>query len=129
MAMVLSHAKDITSAYGAPNARVCVLTVPSFFTEHERRALLDAAVLADLNVLGLIDENAAAALHYGIDRVDEDPVNILFYNMGASSLEVTIVRYYSYETKDRLTKKTKKVGAFSFVTLTENPSKMRKVRF
>lgn len=110
--MVLSHAKDITSAYGAPNARDCVLTVPSFFTEHERRALLDAAVLADLNVLGLIDENAAAALHYGIDRVDEDPVNILFYNMGASSLEVTIVRYYSYETKDRLTKKTKKVGAF-----------------
>ena len=115
VAMVLSHAKDITAAYGAPNARDCVLTVPSFYTQHERRALLDAAELADLNVLGLIDENAAAALHYGIDRVDEEPLHILFYNMGGSSLEVSIVKYYSYEAKDRITKKAKKVGAFEIL--------------
>ena len=115
VAMVLSHAKDITAAYGAPNAKDCVLTVPSFYTQHERRALLDAADLADLNVLGLIDENAAAALHYGIDRVDEKPLHILFYNMGGSSLEVSIARYYSYEAKDRLTRKSKKIGAFEIL--------------
>jgi len=92
-----------------------VLTVPSFYTQHERRALLDAADLADLNVLGLIDENAAAALHYGIDRVDEKPLHILFYNMGGSSLEVSIARYYSYEAKDRLTRKSKKIGAFEIL--------------
>lgn len=110
--MVLSHAKDITTAYGAPNAKDCVLTVPSFFTEHERRALLDAAELADLNVLGLIDETTAAALHYGIDRVDEKPVNILFYNMGGSSLQVSIVTFHSYEAKDKISKKKKPVGSF-----------------
>ena len=112
VAMVLSHAKDITTAFGAPNVRDCVMTVPSFYTQHERQALLDAAELADLNVLGLIDENAAAALHYGIDRVDEKPVTILFYNMGGSSLEVSVVRYHSYETKDKISRKKKTVGSF-----------------
>uniref|UniRef100_A0A6U6FIS4 Uncharacterized protein n=2 Tax=Odontella aurita TaxID=265563 RepID=A0A6U6FIS4_9STRA len=114
VAMVLTHAKDITAAFGAgKNVRDCVLTVPSFYTQHERRALLDAASLADLNVLALIDENTAAALHFGIDRIDEEPQNIIFYNMGASALQVSLVRYFSYEKKDsKFSTKGKPVGAF-----------------
>ena len=78
VAMVLSHAKDITAAYGVTTPlKDCVLTVPAFYTQHERRALLDAAELADLNVLALINENSAAALHFGIDRVDETPLTYL----------------------------------------------------
>lgn len=113
VAMVLTHAKDITNAFGVPGeVKDCVLTVPSFYTQHERRALLDAAALADLNVLALIDENTAAGLHYGIDRIEDEPRNILFYNMGASALQVSIMQFYSYERKESKYAKGKKVGAF-----------------
>jgi len=116
VAMVLSHAKDITAAYGAGSeVRDCVLTVPSFYTQHERRALLDAAALADLNVLALINENTAAALHFGIDRIDETPQHFVFYNMGASALQVSVVRYYSYQHKDSKYAKAKTVGAFEVI--------------
>lgn len=113
VAMVLTHAKDITNAYGVQGeVKDCVLTVPSFYTQHERRALLDAAALADLNVLALIDENTAAGLHYGIDRVEETPRNILFYNMGASALQVSVMQFYSYDRKESKYSKPKRVGAF-----------------
>lgn len=113
VAMILSHAKDITSAYGVGSQiRDCVLTVPSFYTQHERLSLIDAASLASLNILGLIDETTAAALHFGIDHNKIDPVNILFYNMGASALQVSIVRYYSYERKESIYAKPRRVSAF-----------------
>jgi len=121
VAMVLTHAKDITAAYGVSGGgssssadliRDCVLTVPSFYTQHERRALLDAASLADLNVLALIDENTAAALHFGMDRVDTEKKNVLFYNMGASSVQVSIATFFSYEHKESKFGKPKTVGAF-----------------
>lgn len=107
VAMVLTHAKDFTVADGvtAP-IKDCVLTVPCFYTQHERRALLDAATLAGLNVLALIDETTAAGLHYGIDRIEEEPLNVLFYNMGASSVQVGVIQFHSHE------KSKKKVGAF-----------------
>ena len=115
--MVLTHAKDITAEFGAGNTRDCVLTVPSFFTQHERRALLDASALADLNVLALIDENTAAALHFGIDRIDAEPQIVVFYNMGASALQVSVVRYFSYEKKDsKFSSKGKQVGAFEVLS-------------
>ena len=117
VAMVLTHAKDITAAYGvtAP-VKDCVLTVPAFYTQHERRALLDAAELAELNVLALINENTAAALHFGIDRIDTTPVNYLFYNMGAGSLQVSVVRYLSYPHKVSKYDKAKTVGAFEVLS-------------
>ena len=113
VAMVLSHAKDITAAYGVTTPlKDCVLTVPSFYTQHERRALLDAAELAELNVLALMNENSAAALHFGIDRVDTDPKLYLFYNMGAGSVQVSVVKYHSYGRKESKFGKEKTVGTF-----------------
>jgi hypoxia up-regulated 1 len=113
VAMVLSHAKDITAAYGVTSpVKDCVLTVPAFYTQHERRAILDAAELAELNVLALINENSAAALHFGIDRNDKDPLHYLFYNMGAGSVQVSVVRYHSYMRKESKFAKEKSVGSF-----------------
>jgi len=118
VAMVLTHAKEFTSAFGVNEGSIkdCVLTVPSFFTQNERRALLDAALLADLNVLSLIDENTAAGLHFGIDRIDDEIQNVVFYNMGASSLQVSIVQYHSYERKETSYGKGKKVGSFQVLS-------------
>ena len=117
--MVLQHAREMTEAYaeeqgmaaGAGDAKDCVLTVPSFATIHERRALLDAATLAQYNVLGLLEENTAAALHFAMDKLLDEPKKYLFYNMGGSAVQVSIVNIYSYNVT-----KTKKVGALEVLS-------------
>jgi hypoxia up-regulated 1 len=117
-AMVLNHAEEITRAYGAEKGHVfgsiqdCVLTVPSFATQAERQAYLDAAELADFKVLSLIDENTAAALHFGMDKMNEEAQIIIFYNLGASSLQVSVVKFHTYEVSEsKYSKKTKSVGS------------------
>ena len=56
--------------------------------------ILDSAEIAGLSVLQLVHENTAAATMFGIDRLDkEKPVTVLFYNMGGTDTEVSLVRY------------------------------------
>jgi len=56
--------------------------------------ILDSAEIAGLSVLQLVHENTAAAVMFGIDRLDtEKPVTVLFYNMGGKDTEVSLVRY------------------------------------
>ena len=56
--------------------------------------LIDAAELAGLNVIQLVHENSAAAIMYGIDRLDtEKDLNVLIYTMGGHDTEVSVVRY------------------------------------
>jgi len=117
VAMILTHAKDITiQSHSQASVKDVVLTVPSFATQHERRALLDAALLANLNVLALIDENTASALNFGMDKVETEPQVVIFYNMGASALQVSIVRYLSYPHKDSKYAKEKTVGGFEILS-------------
>lgn len=118
IAMVMTHAEEMTIAYGKEkgteltSVQDCVLTVPSFATQAERQAYLDAAKLADFKVLGLIDENTAAALNFGMDKLYDEPQIYLFYNLGGSSLQVSVVKYDTYEVPEsKYSKKTKKVGS------------------
>lgn len=113
VAMMLQHVKDMTHAFGGHNIKDCVITVPASFTQHEREALYTAAEIADLKVLSLIEENTAAALHYGIDRVFEQPQTVLYYNMGAGSVQVSIVHYSSFTGKEG--GKNKTIGQFEIV--------------
>uniref|UniRef100_A0A7S2AJ41 Uncharacterized protein n=1 Tax=Octactis speculum TaxID=3111310 RepID=A0A7S2AJ41_9STRA len=112
-AMLLGHAKDFTKAFGGKEIRDCVLTVPSFYTFHERLALKNAAEIAKLKVLALIDENTAAALQYGKDRVFEENHTVLYFNMGAASTQVTITTYGSYVGKEGYKNKT--IGTFDVI--------------
>jgi hypoxia up-regulated 1 len=113
IAMMMQHAKEMTSSFGGKQIKDCVMTIPSYFTQHERRALYTAANIADLNVLSLIEENTAAALHFGIDRVFEEPTTTLFYNFGSGSVQVTVVTYSSYTTKEA--GKNKTIGQFEVI--------------
>lgn len=114
LAMMMQHARDITKSYAEKDIRDCVLTVPSSFSQHERMALYTAASIADLNVLSLIEENTAAALNYGMDRNFDEPTTVLFYNMGASSVQVTLVTFSSTTVKETSTK-NKTVSQFEVV--------------
>ena len=111
--MILQHAKDMTANFGSKNIKDCVITVPSHFTYHERKALYTAADIAELRVLTLIEENTAAALHYSMDRVYDTPHNVIFYNMGASSVQVTITSFSSYTVKEG--GKNKTIGHYEVI--------------
>jgi len=117
-AMVLHYAEGFTHQYGKEKGHTygditdCVLTVPSFATQSERQALLDAADLGGFKVLGLIDENTASALNFGMDKTFEEPKIYLFYNLGGSSLQVSIIKFHHYEVPEsKYSKKMKKVGS------------------
>lgn len=117
-AMVLHYAEEITHSYGKEKGHTygditdCVLTVPSFATQKERQALLDAAELGGFRVLSLIDENTASAVNFGMDKTFDEPQIYLFYNLGGSSLQVSVIKFHSYEVPEsKYSKKMKKVGS------------------
>lgn len=104
VAMILNKAKEYAENFAQQQIRDSVITVPAFFNQAERRAMLKAAELAGLKVLQLINSNTAAALDYGIFRrsdFNETAQNILFYDMGASSTVATIASYQIAKTKER----------------------------
>lgn len=104
ISMVLSKAKTYAEEASKQTINDCVITVPAFFTQAERRALLLAADLAKLKVLQLINTNTAFSLNYGVFRrkdFNTTVTNILFYDMGASSTTATIASYQLVKTKDR----------------------------
>lgn len=100
-AMFLSYAKHFSSLFaGGAEIIDTVLTVPAHFTQQNRLALLDAASLAGLRVLSLVDENTAAGVQYGLDKVFANTTHtVLVYNGGASGVQVSVLEYSSYKPK------------------------------
>jgi molecular chaperone DnaK (HSP70) len=68
--------------------------------------LLFLADIADLRVLTLIEENTAAALYYSMDRTFNVSNTVVFFNMGASSVQVSVVTFSEYVTKEAGKNKT-----------------------
>ena len=114
IAMLLQHIKDMTLSFGGKAIKDCVITVPSSFTQHEREAVYVAADIADLKVLSLIEENTAAALHYALDRTFDNVTNVMYFNMGAGSIQVSIVAYSSAQVKEG--GKNKTLGSFEVLS-------------
>ena len=70
------------------------MIVPSHWNLKQRKFLADAAGLADLYVLSLIHENTAAALNYAVSqRSTNTTEKVLFYNLGANSLQMTLAEF------------------------------------
>lgn len=102
LGMVLSDLKSI--AEKNLNAAVvdCCIGIPVYFTDLQRRAVLDAATIAGLHPLRLIHETTATALAYGIYKTDlpeNEPLNIAFVDVGHSSLQVCIVGFQKGQLK------------------------------
>src|SRR5256714_18748 len=68
-----------------------VITVPAYFNDAERTATITAGQLAGLNVLQIINEPTAAALSYGLDKLDEDQT-VFVFDLGGGTFDVTIMR-------------------------------------
>ncbi|XP_054723805.1 hypoxia up-regulated protein 1-like [Uloborus diversus] len=103
IAMILKQAQHFAEKAAGQPIKDAVITVPPFFNQAERRALLHAAQLSGLNVLQLINSNTAVALNYGVFRrrdFNETPTNIMFYDMGAGSTVATIATYQLVKSKE-----------------------------
>jgi molecular chaperone DnaK (HSP70) len=99
---LLHYAKKITEA-AADGAQVldCVIVVPPFFGPAQRQAIIDAADLAGLKVMSLINSHAAAALQYGIERDFTNKTHlVVLYDIGATDTEVALIRYSSFTVKE-----------------------------
>lgn len=97
-AMLFTKLKETSEAALKKPIKDCVLTVPSFFTNSERAALIDAANIAGLNILRLLNETTATALLYGFYKTDlpppdEKPLNVAFVDFGHSQVQVSVCAF------------------------------------
>ncbi|KAF4621024.1 hypothetical protein D9613_000100 [Agrocybe pediades] len=95
--MYLGKLRDIASAELKTTVTDVVIAVPGWFTDIQRRAVIDAAAIANLNVLRLINDTTATALGYGITKSDlpepENPRHVVFVDVGHADLSVAIVAF------------------------------------
>ncbi|KYN20182.1 PREDICTED: hypoxia up-regulated protein 1 isoform X2 [Trachymyrmex cornetzi] len=104
LAQILHKGKEIAEASAHQKINEAVITVPGFFNQAERKALIQAAELAGLKVLQLINDYMAVALNYGVfgrTEINDSAHYIMFYDMGASSTTATVVSYQNVKTKER----------------------------
>tara|TARA_B100000524_G_scaffold315259_1_gene193359 strand:- start:52 stop:1989 length:1938 start_codon:yes stop_codon:yes gene_type:complete len=89
--MVLIKMKEIAEAYIGSTVRDAVITVPAYFNDAQRQATKDAGIIAGLNVLRIINEPTAAAIAYGLDKKSKGEKNILIYDLGGGTFDVTVM--------------------------------------
>ncbi|KAI0948941.1 hypothetical protein AcW1_008676 [Taiwanofungus camphoratus] len=106
LAMYLGKLRDIAANELKTGVTDIVITVPGWYTDIQRRAVLDAAQIAGLNVLRLINDTTAVALGYGITKSDlpepENPRHVVFVDVGHSSTSCAVVAF----SKGQLTVKS-----------------------
>jgi len=90
-AMVLTKMKETAEAFLGNKLNDVVITVPAYFNDSQRQATKDAGTIAGLNVLRMINEPTAAAIAYGLDKKGTGERNILIYDMGGGTFDVSIL--------------------------------------
>jgi endoplasmic reticulum chaperone BiP len=88
-AMVLSKMKEVAESYLGQTVTNAVVTVPAYFNDNQRAATKDAGTIAGLNVLRVVNEPTAAALAYGLDKQSENERQIIVYDLGGGTFDVS----------------------------------------
>ena len=89
--MVLTKMKEIAEAYLGKTVTNAVVTVPAYFNDSQRQATKDAGTIAGLNVLRIINEPTAAAIAYGLDKKVGAERNVLIFDLGGGTFDVSIL--------------------------------------
>lgn len=91
--MMFRYIRMLAEKYSEQTIKDCVVTVPSFFGYKERMALHQAIQIAGMNLITYVSENVAAATHFALDRKFNGTEYYIFYNMGSSYTQATLVAY------------------------------------
>ncbi|MEN6329866.1 MAG: molecular chaperone DnaK [Methanobacteriaceae archaeon] len=92
-AFILQKIKKDAEAFLGEEVKKAVITVPAYFDDNQRTATKDAGTIAGLDVVRLVNEPTAASLAYGIDKASEDEMEILVFDFGGGTLDVTIMEF------------------------------------
>jgi len=89
--MVLTKMKETAEAYLGKTVTNAVVTVPAYFNDSQRQATKDAGTISGLNVLRIINEPTAAAIAYGLDKKVGGERNVLIFDLGGGTFDVSIL--------------------------------------
>eukprot|EP00913_Durusdinium_trenchii_P013996 g13142.t1 len=89
--MVLLKMKETAEAYLGTKINDAVVTVPAYFNDSQRQATKDAGTISGMNVLRIINEPTAAAIAYGLDKKGTGERNVLIYDMGGGTFDVSLL--------------------------------------
>jgi len=92
-AFILQKIKKDAEAFLGEEVKKAVITVPAYFDDNQRTATKDAGTIAGLEVVRLVNEPTAASLAYGIDKETEEELEILVFDFGGGTLDVTIMEF------------------------------------
>merc|ERR1712136_612744 len=90
-AMVLGKMKKTAEEFLGKDVTHAVVTVPAYFNDAQRQATKDAGIIAGLNVMRIINEPTAAAIAYGMDKDKEGEKNILVFDLGGGTFDVSLL--------------------------------------
>ncbi|MDI6724419.1 MAG: molecular chaperone DnaK [Methanobacterium sp.] len=92
-AFILQKIKKDAEAFLGEEVHKAVITVPAYFNDNQRTATKDAGTIAGLEVVRLVNEPTAASLAYGIDKEEEEELEIMVFDFGGGTLDVTIMEF------------------------------------
>lgn len=90
-AMILTKMKQIAENYLGREVKHAVITVPAYFNDSQRQATKDAGLIAGLDVLRIINEPTAAAIAYGMDKKSDEEKNIIVFDLGGGTFDVSLL--------------------------------------
>jgi len=90
-AMILVKMRETAEAYLGGTVNNAVVTVPAYFNDSQRQATKDAGLIAGLNVLRIINEPTAAAIAYGLDKKVDGERNVLIFDLGGGTFDVSLL--------------------------------------
>jgi len=83
--------KETAESYLGKDVKKSVVTVPAYFNDSQRQATKDAGTISGMEVLRIINEPTAAAIAYGLDKTDDAEKNILIFDLGGGTFDVTLL--------------------------------------
>jgi len=89
--MVLTKMKEIAEAYLGTKCTNAVVTVPAYFNDAQRQATKDAGTISGMSVQRIINEPTAAAIAYGLDKKDSKERNVLIFDLGGGTFDVSLL--------------------------------------
>lgn len=90
-AMVLTKMKETAESFLGFPIKKAVVTVPAYFNDSQRRATKDAGLIAGLEIERIINEPTAAAIAYGLDKAKDIEQNVLIFDLGGGTLDVSLL--------------------------------------
>lgn len=89
--MVLIKMKEVAETYVGKEVKNAVVTVPAYFNNQQKQSTKDAGAIAGINVLRIINEPTAAAIAYGLDKKGSGERNVLIFDLGGGTFDVSLL--------------------------------------